>query len=145
MQHRHHARFEVPRSKELSEKLIEKIIARKSGEGYKITQRFDINVSTVRQIVDKWRYFKTATLPRSGRPRKISSRTVRKLVEEASKNPKVTSRGFQSSLASADIHVHQSTTPRTLKQVGLHGKVARKRPLLNTKHREARLKFAKTT
>ena len=44
----------MPRSKELSEKLRETIIiAHKSGEGYKkITQWFDVNVSTVRQIVD---------------------------------------------------------------------------------------------
>ena len=68
----------------------------------------------------------------------------RQLVVEVSKNPTVTSRELQSSLARADIHVHRSTIPRTLNQVGLHGRVARKKPLLKTKHREARLKFAKT-
>ena len=40
------------------------IIAHKSGEGYKkIAQQFDVNVSTMHHIVDKWRYFKTRTLP----------------------------------------------------------------------------------
>ena len=147
VQHRHHARFEMPRSKELSEKLRRKIIiAHKSEEGYKkITQQFDVNVSTVRQIVYKWRYFKTTTtLLQSGRPRKISSRTARQLVVEVSKNPRVTSRELQSSLARDDIHVHRSTIQRTPNQVGLHDWVARKKPLLKTKHCEARLKFAKT-
>ena len=137
----------MPRSKELSEKLREKImIAHKSGEGCKkIAQRFDVDVSTVRQIVYKWRYFKTTTtLLRNGRARKTSSRTARQLVVEVPKNPRVTSRELQSSLARADIHVHRFTMRRTLVQVGLHGKVARKNLLLKTKHCAARLKFAKT-
>ena len=55
----------------------------------------------------------------------------------------MTSREFQSNLARADIHVHRSTIWRTLNPVGQNGRVARKNPLLKTKHREARLKFAK--
>lgn len=96
----------MPRSKELSEDLRSKIItAHKSGEGYqKISKRLDVNVSAVRQIVYKWRAFKTTSLPRSGRPRKISNRTARKLVLEASKNPRVTSKKLQSNLTKADIH-----------------------------------------
>ena len=51
-------------SKELSDKLREKIIiALKSVKGYKkIAQRFDVNVSTVRQIV-----YKRGTLRRQQR------------------------------------------------------------------------------
>ena len=54
----------MPRSKELSEKLREKIIiAHKAGEGYKkIVQWSDVNVSTMRQVVYEWRYFKTTTM-----------------------------------------------------------------------------------
>ena len=136
----------MPRSKELSEKLREKIIiAHITGECYKkIAQRFDVNVPTVRQIVNKRRYFKIATtLPQSGRPRKISSKTARQLVVEVSKNPGVTSSELQNSFARAEIHVHRSIIPKTLNQVSLHGRVARKKPLVKTKHREAKLKLAK--
>ena len=56
----------------------------------------------------------------------------------------MTSRELYNALARADIHVHRSTIWRTVNPAVQHGKVARKNPLLKTKHREARLKFAET-
>lgn len=65
----------MPRTKELSEELRKRIVdAHEAGKGYKIiSKEFGLHRSTVRQIVYKWRIFKTTvTLPRSGRPTKIT-------------------------------------------------------------------------
>ena len=72
-----------------------------------------------------------------------SSKTARQLVVEVSKNPGGTSSELPSSFARAEIHVHRSIIPRALNQVGLHGRVARKKPLVKTMQREAKLKLAK--
>lgn len=77
-----------------------------------------------------------------GRPPKISNRTGRKLVQEATKNPRVTSRYLQEQLAESGIHVHTSTICRHLNEDGLSARVPRKKPLLTKKHKKARLRFA---
>ncbi|XP_019213217.1 uncharacterized protein LOC109201885 isoform X1 [Oreochromis niloticus] len=87
----------MPRKKELSEDLRAKIVdLHKTGKGYKIIARtLGIHLSTVREIVHKWRRFNTvATLPRSGRPTKTSAKT--KIINEAghgSTEPKGNRRG----------------------------------------------------
>ena len=44
-------------------------------------------MSMVRQIVYKWRKFSAvATLPRSGRPAKMTARTQRRMLNEVKKN-----------------------------------------------------------
>lgn len=65
----------MPRTKELSGELRKRIVdAHEAGKGYKIiSKEYGLHRSTVRQIVYKWRIFKTTvTLPRSGRPTKIT-------------------------------------------------------------------------
>ncbi|XP_035768957.1 uncharacterized protein LOC118455117 [Neolamprologus brichardi] len=87
----------MPRKKELSEDLRAKIVdLHKTGKGYKtIARTLGIHLSTVREIVHKWRRFNTvATLPRSGRPTKTSAKT--KIINEAghgSTEPKGNRRG----------------------------------------------------
>ena len=85
----------------------------------------------------------TKSLPRTGRPRKISDRAARQLVRQVNENPGLTSRELQESLSNANIDVHRTTIRRTLNEAGLSGRVARKKPLLSAKHRQARLQFAK--
>ena len=46
----------------------------------------------------------------------------RKLVSEASKSPRITSRELQVNVGQAGVHVHRSITRRTLNQSGLHGR-----------------------
>ena len=103
-----------------------------------------LHQSTVRQIVYKWRKFKTTvTLPRSGRPTKISPRTNRKIIKEVTKNPRVTSKDLQATLALANVSVHDSTIRKRLNKNGVHGRIARRKPLLSKKNIAARLKFTK--
>ena len=136
----------MARKKELSEDLRKRVVEfHKLGEGYKkIGRRLSIHQSTVRQIVYKWKALNTTkSLPRSGRPRKLSGRTLRNVLRDVTSNPRTSADDVQKSLKDAGVEVHQSTVRRALDREGLHGRVARRKPLLSPKHRKMRLTFAK--
>ncbi len=83
----------IMRSKELPEELRDRILARhRSGQGYKKkSAALKVPKSTVASIILKWKTFGTTrTLPRAGRPAKLSYRGRRALVREVKKNPKIT-------------------------------------------------------
>ena len=85
------------RLKELSLELQDRIMSRhRSGEGYHNISAALKN--TVASIILKWKRFgATKTLPRAGRPTKLSNRGRRALVMEVTKNPVVTLTELQSS------------------------------------------------
>ena len=85
----------------------------------------------------------TATLPRSGRPSKLSPRSTRKIINQVKANPHITSRELQTSLAASGVNVHASTIRRKLNRHDIHGRVARKKPLLSRKNKAARFNFAR--
>jgi transposase len=96
--------------------------------------------SKVRQIVYKWRKFSTvATLPRSGRPAKMTARAQPRMLNEVMKNHRVSTKDLHKSLEHANISVDESTICKTLNKNGVHGRTPRKKTLLSKKH----LKFAK--
>ncbi len=74
----------IMRSKELPEELRDRIVARhRSGQGYKNSAALKVPKSTVASIILKWKTFGTTrTLPRAGRPAKLSYRGRRALVRE---------------------------------------------------------------
>ena len=89
-------------NKELPKELRDKVIERyRLGEGYKkLSMSLNIPWGTVRSIIVKWKQFcTTKTLPRSGRPSKVSSRGLRKLLREVTVRPKITLKELQRSLA----------------------------------------------
>jgi transposase len=86
--------------KELSVELRDRIVSRhRSGEGYKnIFAAFKVPNNTVASIILKLKKFgATKTLPRAGRPAKLSNQWRRVLVREVTKNPIVTVTELQSS------------------------------------------------
>ncbi|XP_068111851.1 ankyrin repeat domain-containing protein 11-like [Hyperolius riggenbachi] len=102
---------------EISEDLRRKVVeAHKNGKGYKsISKELSLHISTVRKIICKWKKFSTvASLPRSGRPTKISAKARRTIVKQMTTNPRVTAKDLQASLALDNICVHESTIRRTL-------------------------------
>ena len=102
-------------------------------------------VSPVRQVIYKWRSLKTtATLPRSGRPSKLSRRTLHHVLREVTNTPRMSSKDVQNSLKAAEVNVHRSTIRRALDKEGFNGRVARRKPLLSQKHHKMRLQFATT-
>uniref|UniRef100_A0A3Q2PWK9 Tc1-like transposase DDE domain-containing protein n=1 Tax=Fundulus heteroclitus TaxID=8078 RepID=A0A3Q2PWK9_FUNHE len=133
-------------SKQLSNDRKTKIVQHShSGEGYKkLSQRFKLSVSTVRNIVRKWKTTGTVLVkPRSGRPRKISERQRRSMVRMVKDNPQTTSTDLQHHLAADGVTVHRSTIQRTLHQERLYGRVMRQKPFLQARHKQSHLRYAK--
>ena len=92
----------------------------------------------------KWKeYGTTQTLPRAGRPTKLSNQARRTLVREVSKNPMTTLRELQSSLAEMGEHGGSTTISAALHKSWLYGRVAGWKPLLRKRHMTAHQEFAK--
>ncbi len=122
------------RSKELPEELRDRIVARhRSGQSYKtISAALKVPKSTVASIILKWKTFGTTrTLPRAGRPAKLSYRGRRALVREVKKNPKITVAELQRCIREMGESCRKSTITAALHQSGLYGRVARRKPLLS--------------
>ncbi len=85
----------------------------------------------------------TRTLPRAGRPAKLSYRGRRALVREVKKNPKITVAELQRCIREMGESCRKSTITAALHQSGLYGRVARRKPLLSARHMKARMEFAK--
>ena len=87
-------------SKELSVELRDKIVSsHRSGEGnQKMSAALKVPKNTVAAAILKWKKFvSTKTLPRAGRPAKLSNRGRRALVREVTMNLMVTLTELQSS------------------------------------------------
>ena len=84
-----------------------------------------------------------ATLPRSGRPAKLTARAQRRRLNEVKKNPRVSAKDLQKSLERANISGDESTIRKTLNKNGVHGRTPQKKPLLSKKNIAACLKFEK--
>ena len=81
---------------------------------------------------------------RSGRPRITSPRDDRALVKMSLQNRRLTSTELKRKLKdSLEVECSSRTVRRRLDNAGLHGRVARKKPLLTSRHRAIRLKWAK--
>jgi transposase len=93
-----------------------------TGMGYKsISKSLDVHQSTVRQIVYKWRKFSTvATLPRSGRPAKMTARAQCRMLNEVKKNPRVSAKDLQKPLEHINISVDESLIRKTISKNGVH-------------------------
>ncbi len=136
----------IMRSKELPEELRDRIVARhRSGQGYKKNSAaLKVPKSTVASIILKWKTFGTTrTLPRAGRPAKLSYRGRRALVREVKKNPKITVAELQRCIREMGKSCRKSTITAALHQSGLYGRVARRKPLLSTRHMKARMEDSK--
>ncbi len=102
----------MPWSKEIQEQMRNNIVDMyQSGKGCKaISKALGLQRTTVRAIIHKWRKLVTVVkLTRSGRPTKITPRAQRQLIQEVIKEPRITSKELQASLASIKVSVHDST------------------------------------
>uniref|UniRef100_A0A9J7XP94 Transposase Tc1-like domain-containing protein n=1 Tax=Cyprinus carpio carpio TaxID=630221 RepID=A0A9J7XP94_CYPCA len=117
----------------------------RSGQGYKkISAALKVPKSTVAFIILKWKTFGTTrTLPRAGRPAKLSYRGRRALVREVSKDPRTTAKTLvnDSVKSGSGIDISTKTDTRGSDRNRLRGCRPRKTPLLKKRHLQARLKF----
>lgn len=65
-----------------------------------------------------------ANLPRLGYPSKFSQRTKEKMLQEVSKNPRISSHGLQVVLVTVDDKMHESAIKNKLQKLDLHGRYA---------------------
>ncbi len=112
----------------------------RSGQGYKKNSAvLKVSKITVASIILKWKTFGTTrTLPRAGRPAKLSYRGRRALVREVKKNPKITVAELQRCIREMGESCRKSTITAALHQSGLYGRVARRKPLHSARHMKAR-------
>ena len=82
----------------------------------RIFKSLDVHQSTVRQIVYKLRKFGTvATLPRSGRPAKMTARAQCRMRNEVKNNPRVSAKDLQKYLEHDNVSADESMIGKTLK------------------------------
>ena len=98
----------------------------RSGEGcQKMSAALMVSKITVASIILIWKKFRTTkTLPRAGRPAKLSNRERRALVREVTKNPMVTLTELQSFSVEMEEPSRRTTTFAALHQSGLYGRVS---------------------
>ena len=133
------------KSKEISQDLRKKIVdLHKSGSSLgAISKRLKVPRSSVQTIVRKYKHHGT-TQPsyRSGRRRVLSPRDERTLVRKVQINPRTTAKDLVKMLEETGTKVSISTVKRVLYRHNLKGRSARKKPLLQNRHKKARLWFA---
>uniref|UniRef100_A0AAY5KH70 Sleeping Beauty transposase HTH domain-containing protein n=1 Tax=Esox lucius TaxID=8010 RepID=A0AAY5KH70_ESOLU len=98
--------------KELSKDLRNKVMKLyKDGKGYqKISKALQMPVSTIQSFIKKWKIQGSLdTKPRSGIAKKISAKTVRRIVRDTKKNPQVTSGEIQAAQEKDGVVVSSST------------------------------------
>lgn len=81
--------------------------------------------------------------PRSGRPRKLSSRDIRHIIRYTRTDKytcRVTLDGLKKQFS---LDVHENTIRAALKEAGIYHRIARSRPFLNNRDKKRRLQFAK--
>ena len=107
-----------------------------------LSHQFNVRKQTIYNLRAKYAATgSVSNIPRSGRPRLSSAREDRHLVRICTQNPHSTSRGLTS--VWPGVHASASTVRRRLRQGGLHGLIAPRKPALNPRHKKERLKFAR--
>ena len=117
----------------------------RSGRGYKkIATQLQLPISTVRGIIKKFKTTGTV-VNKPGRGAKfiLPPRTVRRMVREIKRSPKLTVTELQQMVASWGHKVSKSTIRRCLHANKLFGRHARRKPFLTRNHKRKRLEFAK--
>jgi hypothetical protein len=95
-------------------------------------------------IILKWKKFVTTdSLPRAGRPAKLSNQGQMALVREVTMNLMVTLTELESSSVEMGEPSRRTTISPAFQTSGLYGRVARRSPLFNKRHMKACLEFAK--
>lgn len=133
------------KSKEISQDIRKRIVdVHKSGSSLgAISRCLKVPRSSVQTIIRKYKHHGNVQPSyRSGRRRVLCPRDERALVRNVHINPRTKAKDLVKMLAEAGKSVSLSTVKRVLYRHGLKGHSPRKKPLLQKKHKKARLQFA---
>ncbi len=106
-----------------------------------------ISQNTVAKVVQTFKKDGTATISqrRPSRPRKLTPRQERLLMRRVEENRHASSLQLSKEVESqTGVTISCNTIRRTLQRNGMHGCHPRKKPLQKTRHKKARLEFART-
>ena len=137
----------APRGKEVSPDLRERIIfLHKENNGYQnIATRLMLSKSTVAKIVQNWK--KNGKIgdvsKRPGRPCKLTPKSVHYIKKLVDEDPRKSAADVANEVKKVcAVSVSITTIKRSLNKIGLHGRRPRRKPLLNSRHKQSHLKFA---
>ncbi|KAJ0000165.1 hypothetical protein NQD34_012007 [Periophthalmus magnuspinnatus] len=136
------------KSKEISQDIRKKIVdLHKSGSSLgAISSCLKVPRSSVQTIIRKYKHHgNVQPSHRSGRRRVLCPRDERALVRNVHIDPRTKAKDLVKMLAEAGKSVSISTVKRVLHQRGLKGHSARKKPLLQKKHKERQITVCKCT
>ena len=110
-----------------------------------ISSLLNIPQSTVSSIITKWkRLGKTATQPRSGRPRKVTERGQRMLKRIVQRGRRLSAQSIATELqTSCDLQISPSTVRRELHGMGFHGRAAAAKPHITKCNARRRMQWCK--
>jgi len=130
--------------------LLERGIAAGLSKGgsnqYEIAEELNCTTKTVRELMKKVeKEKKLEDRQRSGRPKKTSPREDRTIKFNSLQNRRLSAKAIalKTSPNFVKNRLSVSTVKNRLQEVGLNGRVARKKPLLSDKNRKARYQWAK--
>uniref|UniRef100_A0A914WNK9 Paired domain-containing protein n=1 Tax=Plectus sambesii TaxID=2011161 RepID=A0A914WNK9_9BILA len=107
-----------------------------------IARVFKVARSTVSRILRLHTLRGTVgTAPRTGRPRKTTARTDKRIVWLSKKSPFLTANAIRNDLNVMDVST--STVKKRLRDSGLYGRRPAKKPLVSKKNKARQLKFAR--
>jgi transposase len=106
-----------------------------------IAASFNIHHSTVAAIIKE--HGQPVTAPSSGRPKRLTDREERRIIQKVSSGEWRSAVQAQRHLSSEYLlQLSASSIKRVLRRHGLNGRVRHKKPLLRKKHRQRRYAFA---
>jgi transposase len=113
---------------------------------YEIAKELNCTTKTVRELLKKVEETKKLEdRPRPGQPKKTSNREDRAIKFSSVKDRRLTAKAIalKTSPILVEKKVSVTSVKRRLKEVGLNGRVLRKKPLLSAKNKKARYQWAK--
>ena len=125
------------------------ITLRQEGQSIrKISRTFNVSSSAVAKTIK--RYDETGShesRPRKGRPRVTSAAEDKSITVTSLRNRQLTAPQIRAHInalqSSTSRHISTSTVQRRLRESGLHGGIAAKKPLLRMNNKKKRLAWAK--
>lgn len=124
---------------------MEAVVLKRQGQSYtEIATHFQVARITIIKLVKKHResgYVKDA--PKTGRKRATTVRDDRRLVRASLQNRRLTSTDLRQVLVDSGVMITTRTVRNRLREAGLAGCIAAKKPLLSSANKKARLAFAR--
>lgn len=109
-----------------------------------VARHFNVNITTIYRLLHRYNATQTTDdLPRSGRPRVTTPRQDRQITRQHQRHPFLTaSESARQTIGTHNRHISRDTVIRRLRSNNLRCRRPARRPVLQPRHRQARLQWA---